>query len=62
MGTERLGAVAPYSGIYRCEGCGLNEVFAKDQLLTVPSDHQHAAHQGAVRWRLVSSAVWANVK
>ena len=47
------GTPAPYSGIYRCEGCGKNEVSTHGHPLPPQNHHQHTAAQGAVRWKLV---------
>jgi hypothetical protein len=43
----------PYSGIYRCEGCGLSATFVKPHNIPPQNHHQHTTEQGAVRWRLV---------
>lgn len=47
------GNATPYSGIYRCEGCGKNEVSTQGHPLPPQNHHQHSPHQGAIRWRLV---------
>ena len=47
------GQQAPYSGIYRCEGCGINEVSTHGHPLPPQNHHQHSTSQGAIRWRLV---------
>jgi len=47
------GANTPYSGIYRCEGCGLNDVSTHNHPLPPQNHHQHTAQQGAIRWRLI---------
>jgi hypothetical protein len=47
------GAPAPYSGIYRCEGCG-HEVASIAGAPLPPQNHpQHLVSQGAIRWRMV---------
>lgn len=47
------GDKAPYSGIYRCEGCGLNEASNQGQPLPPQNHHQHTVNQGKIRWRLI---------
>jgi hypothetical protein len=47
------GTATPYSGIYRCEGCGRNDVSTEGHPLPPQNHHQHTAQQGAIRWRLV---------
>jgi hypothetical protein len=47
------GAATPFSGIYRCEGCGWSITSLRLQPLPPPDHHEHAASQGAIRWRLV---------
>lgn len=51
------GSVTPYSGVYRCEGCG-REIAANEHTPMPPQNHhQHAQAQGAIRWRMI---VWAD--
>lgn len=47
------GQVTPHSGIYRCEGCGVNEVSTYSHPLPPQNHHQHTSLQGAIRWRLI---------
>ena len=47
------GHIAPYSGIYRCEGCGINDVSTRGHPLPPQNHHQHSYAQGAIRWRLI---------
>jgi hypothetical protein len=47
------GAFAPYSGVYRCEGCGLNDVSTHGHPLPPQNHHQHSQQQGPIRWRLI---------
>lgn len=49
---HRPGDVTPFSGIYRCEGCGKNEVSASGHPLPPQNHHQHTPSQGSIRWRL----------
>jgi len=49
----------PYSGIYRCEGCGLSATFVKDHNIPPQNHHQHQTNQGAIRWRLIVKSHWA---
>ena len=54
-GLHRPGAPTPYSGIYRCEGCGQEATSVYPHPLPPQNHHQHTPAQGAIRWRL---AVW----
>lgn len=47
------GAATPYSGIYRCEGCGHEVTSVYSHPLPPQNHHQHTAAQGTIRWRLV---------
>ena len=43
----------PYSGIYRCEGCGKCVVSMHPHPLPPQNHHQHTPQQGRIRWRLI---------
>ncbi len=47
----------PYSGIYRCEGCGREISSVHPHTMPPQNHHQHSTTQGAIRWRLI---VWAD--
>lgn len=47
------GTAAPFSGIYRCEGCGSEVASNKNQPLPPQNLHQHDPQRGAIRWRLI---------
>lgn len=47
------GHIAPHSGIYRCEGCGLNDVSTHGHHLPPQNHHQHNPGVGRIRWRLI---------
>lgn len=49
------GATVPYSGIYRCEGCGHEMVSVHNHVMPPQNHHQHTSGQGAIRWRLIVS-------
>lgn len=49
------GAIAPFSGIYRCIGCGKSETSVKGKVLPPQNHHQHTPSQGKIRWRLAAS-------
>lgn len=49
------GQAAPHSGIYRCEGCGVNAVSTFGNSLPPQNHHQHTAAQGRIRWRLIAA-------
>jgi hypothetical protein len=44
--------VTPFSGIYRCEGCGLSITSVNSHPLPPQNHHQHSLQQGTIRWRL----------
>ncbi len=50
------GELAPYSGIYRCEGCGCEHVLVEQQPLPLNEHHTHIPVQGGVAWQLVVAA------
>lgn len=43
----------PYSGIYRCEGCGQSATFVTPHNIPPQNHHQHTPAQGTIRWRLI---------
>ena len=47
------GQRTPWSGIYRCEGCGREITHTADKPLPGHDHHRHTFLQGWVRWRLV---------
>jgi hypothetical protein len=47
------GSSTPYSGIYRCEGCGHEVTSVYPHPLPPQNHHQHSNAQGAIRWRLI---------
>ena len=51
------GTPTPFSGIYRCMGCGREDVSTHLHPLPPQNHHQHSVAQGKIRWRLV---VWAD--
>jgi hypothetical protein len=46
-------ARTPWSGIYRCEGCGREAISTYTHPLPPQNHHQHLPGQGAIRWRLI---------
>jgi hypothetical protein len=57
--THSPGTPAPFSGVYRCMGCGREVASNVGQPLPPQNHHQHSTAQGAITWRLV---VWADHK
>lgn len=47
------GEEVPYSGIYRCEGCGREDAMNKGNPTATQNRHQHVLGQGDIRWRLI---------
>jgi hypothetical protein len=52
--TFHAASEAPYSGIYRCDVCGLYAVSTKGHKLPPQSHHQHPQQQ-AISWRLIAA-------
>ena len=50
---HKAGTTAPYSGIYRCEGCGHEITSIQHHTLPPQNQHQHSQAQGEIRWRLI---------
>jgi hypothetical protein len=48
-----VGTTTPYSGIYRCIGCGREVVSTSGHSLPNQNDHQHTPAQGSISWRLI---------
>jgi hypothetical protein len=46
------GSSAPWSGVYRCEGCGREVTSIVGHTLPPQNHHQHSTSQGTIRWRL----------
>ena len=49
---HKPGAPTPFSGIYRCVGCGREDVSVCNRPLPPENHHQHAAAQGRIRWKM----------
>lgn len=49
------GHATPHSGIYRCEGCGKNEVSTHGHPMPPQNHHQHTSLQGSIRWKLIAA-------
>jgi len=47
------GTATPFSGIYRCMGCGKEDVSTHSHPLPPQNHHQHTVAQGPIRWRLI---------
>lgn len=47
------GVPAQWSGIYRCSGCGREEVVRAGKPLPSDIHHPHSADHGPVLWRLI---------
>lgn len=56
-GSYHPGTPAPHSGIYRCLGCGREDVSTYRKPLPPQNHHQHTQAQGAILWRMVA---WAD--
>jgi hypothetical protein len=50
------GQVPPFSGIYRCTGCGREVVAEQGRQLPPQNHHQHAMQLGPVQWQLLAFA------
>jgi len=47
------GIPTPYSGVYRCYGCGLEIAEVKGRPLPAQNHHQHTDWSVPIRWQLV---------
>lgn len=47
------GTSTPFSGIYRCVGCGHEVVSVYAHPLPPQNHHQHTSSQGRIRWQLI---------
>jgi hypothetical protein len=47
----------PFSGIYRCEGCGFEIASTKRQTLPADDHKGHGLAHGPIRWRLVAQTM-----
>ena len=47
------GSTVPWSGIYRCTGCGREVVHTIGKPLPPQNHHQHTTAQGSIKWRLI---------
>jgi hypothetical protein len=47
------GSPTPFSGIYRCEGCGHEITSIQDRPLPPQNHHEHNPSQGKIRWQLI---------
>jgi hypothetical protein len=50
------GALTPFSGVYRCMGCGREIVSESNKPFPPQNHHQHTPAQGHIRWRMVCYA------
>lgn len=50
------GDTCPFSGIYRCMGCGREVASNEGQPLPPQNHHQHSPNQGKIRWKMVTYA------
>jgi hypothetical protein len=51
------GTATPYSGIYRCTGCGLEIAEVRGRPLPPQNHHQHANTLVPIRWQLIVTHV-----
>jgi hypothetical protein len=47
----------PYSGVYKCQGCGREAVSTYGHALPPQNHHQHTPSQGTIRWRLIAKSM-----
>lgn len=47
------GEETPYSGIYRCEGCGHEIGAIHGKVMPPQNHHQHTSGQGTIRWKMI---------
>ena len=47
------GTAAPHTGIYKCEGCGMEVISNAGDPLPRADHHEHSLAQGEFAWRLI---------
>jgi hypothetical protein len=52
-GAHSPGYTTPFSGIYRCQGCGREVVSEETKPMPPQNHHQHTIAQGSIRWQLI---------
>lgn len=45
-------SATPFSGVYRCTGCGLSATSVLGHPLPPQNHHQHSVAQGQIKWQL----------
>lgn len=48
-----VGQPTPYSGIYRCVGCGVDIAANAGNPMPPQNHHQHSPGQGPIAWKLI---------
>ena len=51
--THEPGGMSPHTGIYKCQGCGIEIISLAGDPLPPQSHHQHSLTQGGIVWRLI---------
>ena len=51
--VHQPGAATPHTGIYKCQGCGIEVTSNAGDPLPPPTHHQHSLAQGGIAWRLI---------
>ncbi len=46
-------AATPHTGIYKCQGCGIEVISNRGDPLPPSTHHQHSLAQGGMAWRLI---------
>jgi len=47
------GSATPFSGIYKCMGCGKEIVSEEGRPFPPQNHHQHSPTQGQIRWKMI---------
>ncbi|MEY2501070.1 MAG: hypothetical protein QOI07_1404 [Verrucomicrobiota bacterium] len=47
------GASTPHTGIYKCQGCGVEVISIAGDPLPPSTHHPHSLAQGGMAWRLI---------
>lgn len=58
--TSGPGQSTPFSGIYRCVGCGHEVTGVQGKTMPPQSHHQHTSQQGAIAWQLIVATTHAS--
>lgn len=51
--AHQPGTTTAHTGIYKCQGCGVEVISSAGDPLPPSTHHQHSLAQGGIAWRLI---------